>query len=172
MNRRSAGRHAAAGVLLGALIAALAGCTPAPIYTSKHRPPPPNVDRAPETPKPADRSRATTPPASGEEKFQVGQTLFGVASYYGPNFHGKRTANGETFDQNAMTCAHKSLPFGTMLRVTLIETRKTAVVRVNDRGPYVGDRILDLSREAARRIGLLELGTGEISATILSLGEE
>jgi len=94
--------------------------------------------------------------------------LEGQASWYGPGFHGRLTANGERYNMHDLTAAHKSLPFGTELRVTLIETGASVVVRVNDRGPFVDDRIIDLSREAARRIGLLEMGVGPVKILILS----
>jgi len=86
----------------------------------------------------------------------------GIASYYADRFHGRTTANGETFDMNDLTAAHKSLPFGTWVRVTNMENGREVTVRINDRGPYVGQRIIDLSREAAKVIGLIKPGTGEV----------
>ncbi len=88
---------------------------------------------------------------------------FGIASWYGPGFHGKRTASGETFDQNALTAAHCCWPLGLRVRVTLLSTRKSVVVRINDRmPPNKKGRVIDLSREAARRIGLIGPGTGRV----------
>ena len=84
----------------------------------------------------------------------------GVASWYGPGFDGKQTANGETYDQFAMTAAHKSLPFGTWVRVTSVATGAYVEVRINDRGPYVDGRIIDLSYAAAQKIGMD--GTAEV----------
>ena len=78
----------------------------------------------------------------------------GVASWYGPKHHGKTTASGQRFDQNALTAAHPSLPFGTQVRVTNLANRKQVVVTINDRGPYKGDRIIDLSRAAARKLNI------------------
>lgn len=101
------------------------------------------------------------------EAVPVGETFTGEASYYGPGFHGKKTANGETYDQDAMTCAHKTLPFGTILEVTLLSTGKSIEVRVTDRGPYKDGRILDLSVAAARQIGLIGPGVGEVRAKVL-----
>ena len=83
---------------------------------------------------------------------------FGVASWYGPHFQGRKTATGERFDMNLMTCAHPTLPLGTWLRVTNLKTRKTALVRVNDRGPVVDGRIVDLSYAAAQAVGLQGVG--------------
>ena len=82
----------------------------------------------------------------------------GAASWYGPGFHGKRTANGETFNTNALTAAHKTLPFGTQLRVTNERTGKSVVVRINDRGPYAHGRVIDLSKAAAEAVGISGVG--------------
>jgi rare lipoprotein A len=92
----------------------------------------------------------------------------GFASWYGPYFHGRMTANGEIFNENEMTAAHKSLPFNTLLQVTNLSNGKTAIVRINDRGPYVGDRVLDLSKAAALEIGSESSGVVPIKATILA----
>lgn len=92
----------------------------------------------------------------------------GVASWYGPGFHGKTTANGETYNQYAMTAAHKLLPLGTEIRVTHLENGKSVLVRVNDRGPFVDDRIIDLSRAAASRLEMMNTGTARVR--IQSLG--
>jgi len=85
-----------------------------------------------------------------------------VASWYGPGFHGKKTASGELYNMDAMTCAHKSLPFGTKLRLRNVENGKTAVVTVNDRGPFVRGRDIDLSRAAAGKLGIIGPGTGRV----------
>ena len=97
----------------------------------------------------------------------VGTVISGEASFYGPGFHGNKTASGEAYNQNAMTCAHKTLPLGTVLRVTLPQTGKQADVRVNDRGPYKDGRILDLSVAAAKQIGLAPLGVAEVEAEVI-----
>jgi Lytic transglycolase len=94
-------------------------------------------------------------------------TLEGSASWYGPRFHGRLTAAGETFDQNAMTAAHPSLPFNTYLKVTNLSNGKSVVVRINDRGPYVGQRSLDLSREAAQCLNSDRLGVVPYRAVVL-----
>ena len=78
----------------------------------------------------------------------------GVASWYGPKHHGKKTASGQPFNQNALTAAHPSLPFGTQVRVTNLANSKQVVVSINDRGPYKGGRIIDLSRAAARKLAI------------------
>ncbi|MBN1620680.1 septal ring lytic transglycosylase RlpA family protein [candidate division WOR-3 bacterium] len=85
-------------------------------------------------------------------------SLTGYGTYYGEAFHGKRTANGETFNMYALTAAHRTLPFGTLVRVVNLENSKSVVVRINDRGPVDESIIIDLSYEAARRIDLLSKG--------------
>jgi rare lipoprotein A len=87
---------------------------------------------------------------------------YGVASWYGKDFHGKPTSSGEPFDMYAMTCAHKIFPFGTRLRVTNIVNNKSVVCVVNDRGPFVEGRDIDLSYGAARKIKLVGIGVGEV----------
>jgi rare lipoprotein A len=86
----------------------------------------------------------------------------GIASWYGPDFHGKKTAAGEKYDMYGMTAAHKLLPFGTNVLVTNKENGKSAVVRINDRGPFVGNRVIDLTRTAAERIGMIAGGTAPV----------
>jgi rare lipoprotein A len=91
----------------------------------------------------------------------------GVASFYGSDFHGRTTANGEVFDMRRLTAAHRSLPFGTQVRVIDVSNGRSVVVRINDRGPYHGDRIIDLSRAAAVHLGIIDRGTAEVDLEIL-----
>jgi rare lipoprotein A len=95
-----------------------------------------------------------------------GTTRVGLASWYGPGYHGKRTSSGERFDQDALTAAHYNWAFGTRVEVTLLSTGKSVVVRINDRLPR-RDRVIDLSRGAARRIGLIGPGTGKVRLEVL-----
>lgn len=83
----------------------------------------------------------------------------GAASWYGPGFHGRRTANGETFNSGALTAAHRSLPFGSKVKVVNERTGRSVVVRINDRGPFHGNRIIDLSKGSAQAIGLSGVAT-------------
>lgn len=92
----------------------------------------------------------------------------GVASYYGRRFHGRLTANGERFDMNAMTAAHKTLPFGTRVRVTNPRNGRSVTVRINDRGPFIKGRTIDLSRGAAERIGMITSGHARVQLDIVS----
>ncbi|MEH6677543.1 septal ring lytic transglycosylase RlpA family protein [Phenylobacterium sp.] len=91
-----------------------------------------------------------------------GYNKVGTASWYGSQFHAKATANGETFDMNAMTAAHTTLPLPSLVEVTNLENGRKVVVRVNDRGPFVGDRIIDLSRAAARELGYESKGLAKV----------
>jgi rare lipoprotein A len=93
--------------------------------------------------------------------------LKGVASWYGDAHHGRRTASGEVFDQEALTAAHPSLPFGTVVRVTNVRNGKAVTVRVNDRGPVITGRIIDLSRAAARAIGSIASGVVPVRLEIV-----
>jgi rare lipoprotein A len=105
-------------------------------------------------------ANAAIAPTSGS-----GRSFSGMASFYG-NESGSKTASGQRFNQNAMTCAHRSLPFGTKLRVT--HGGSSVVVTVNDRGPFVRGRVLDLSTAAARAIGLTSAGVGRVTAEVVS----
>lgn len=91
----------------------------------------------------------------------------GVASYYGRRFHGRKTANGERFNMRAMTAAHKTLPFGTKVRVTNRRNGRSVVVRINDRGPFIRGRTIDLSRGAAEQIGMVASGHARVSMEVV-----
>ncbi len=94
----------------------------------------------------------------------------GLASWYGREFNGKKTASGEKFDMNGLTGAHKTLPFGTVLKVKNFDNGKIVTVRINDRGPYKGNRIIDLSYGAAKKIGMLQEGQAQVGIKILKKG--
>ena len=95
----------------------------------------------------------------------------GVASWYGPGFHGRKTASGERFDQNDFTAAHRKLPLGSEVKVTNLENGRSITVEINDRGPYAKGRVLDLSKAAARKLGMVENGVAKvrIEATVRQL---
>ena len=95
-----------------------------------------------------------------------------TASYYGKDFHGKKTSNGEVFNMNDLTCAHKSLPFDTILRITNLSNGKTVKVRVNDRGRFVVGREIDLSTAAAKKLDMMSTGTAKVKIEILKMGPD
>jgi rare lipoprotein A len=107
----------------------------------------------------------------------MASSQIGVASYYAEKYHGRKTASGEAFDMNRLTAAHRTLPFGTRVRVTNLSNGKSVTVRINDRGPFVQGRIIDLSRAAAARIDMVRAGVVKVKIDILegrtaSLGRE
>jgi rare lipoprotein A len=91
----------------------------------------------------------------------------GIASWYGAPYHNRRASNGEVYDMHAMTAAHRTLPLGTMVRVTDIKTGSSALVRITDRGPFISGRVIDLSRSAAEKIGIVQRGTAEVRIDVL-----
>jgi len=91
----------------------------------------------------------------------------GIASWYGPGFDGNYTANGEIYDMNGISAAHKTLPFGTIVRVVDLDTGRSVVVRINDRGPFVKGRIIDLSKGAAEKLGIIDKGIARVGLRIV-----
>ncbi|HYL32965.1 MAG TPA: septal ring lytic transglycosylase RlpA family protein [Stellaceae bacterium] len=95
----------------------------------------------------------------------------GYASWYGPHFNGKHTANGERFDMHALTAAHRTLPINSYVRVTNLTNHRSVVVRINDRGPYAANRIIDLSAEAARELGIRKGGVARVRIELMTADE-
>ena len=161
-------------LLVGTLGGVLAGCSSAPERIEA-----PVVQRDPSgipdaVPRVEPRSRSGNMDAytvRGRRYFtkddSTGHVERGIASWYGPGFHGRKTSNGEPYDMNAMTAAHKTLPLPTYARVTNLQNGKTAVVRINDRGPFHGRRVIDLSRAAATKLGVIGTGTAEVEVRAL-----
>lgn len=106
-------------------------------------------------------------PAQASDKVQALKTITGSASWYGGKFHGRTTANGERYNMNEMTAAHKTLPFGTKVRVTNQRNGQVVTVRINDRGPYAGNRVIDLSRGAAQAVGMIRQGVAPVKIEVL-----
>lgn len=150
------------GILIFTLML-LIECTPSPRFTS-------SPSRQTESRKKKPARKSNTPP-SLSSNFRVGQSFVGIASYYADDFHGKLTANGETFDMYGLTAAHKTLPFNTVVRVTNLENKKSILVRINDRGPFIPGRMLDLSYGAAKKLGVVTAGTAKIKIEIVELGD-
>lgn len=113
-------------------------------------------------------ARYTTRGSSATRVLKDVGPLEGMASYYAEDFDGKPTASGEKYDMHAMTAAHKTLPFNTMVRVTNVENNRSVIVRINDRGPFKGDRIIDVSYSAAKQLGLILNGTARVVLDIIS----
>ncbi len=148
------------------LCALILSCQPSPRFVRNGggRTSPPDV-----APNPTGDSSftSTVRPSTGKALL----TLEGVASYYAHDFHGKLTSNGETFDMHALTAAHRTFPFGTRILVTNLSNGKTVTVRVNDRGPFVDGRIIDLSMGAAKVIGSFQTGTAKVRLEVLQWGD-
>jgi rare lipoprotein A (peptidoglycan hydrolase) len=112
------------------------------------------------------------PPIAFDLEIENEPDLIGLVSWYGPGFHGRRTASGERYNMHAMTCASRSLPFGTMLELTNLSNGEKAVVRVNDRGPFYRHRILDLSLAAAKKLGFHRKGQTKVAVREISIDTE
>jgi len=127
---------------------------------------------APEIPPPADNAYVVNGRIYHRLDSAHGFVEQGVASWYGEPFHAKNTANGEIYNMHAMTAAHKTLPFGTMVLVKNLKNNRTTVVRINDRGPFCRERIIDLSRRAAEEIDMIGKGTAPVGISALGTDEE
>ena len=107
-----------------------------------------------------------------KNKFDKSKTTYtGISSYYGPNFHGKLTANGEVYDMYGLTAAHKEMPLNTVARVTNLDNGKSLILRINDRGPYIDGRILDCSYGAAKKLDFINEGTANVEIKIIEWGD-
>ncbi len=159
-------------LVLALLLSACSG--PEPRDGPGDRPVPPDTPDA--VPRPEPRSRYGNPPFYEVygRRYYVRETAEGyvergLASWYGRKFHGKRTSSGEPYDMYAMTAAHRTLPLPTYVRVTNLENGRSVVVKVNDRGPFHANRIIDLSYAAATKLGIAEKGTGLVEVRAISL---
>jgi rare lipoprotein A len=144
------------------LVALLAGCGEKKRRTAYVPPPPPTITTPAPRPAPPPPS---TPAPHGNEKVVYTET--GYASWYGPPYHNRKAANGEIYDQDALTAAHRTLPFGSIVRVTNLKTGESVVVTINDRGPFVENRIIDLSRAAAKAVNVWRPGTARVRLDVL-----
>ena len=130
--------------------------------------PAPRISPRPVPPKKDESATNSAPrPIHVDPHAKVIWSQVGWASWYGPNYHNKRGANGEIYDQNQMTAAHNMLPLNSIVRVTNLKTKQSALVRITDRGPFVGDRVVDLSMEAAKQLGIYLPGTAEVRLDVL-----
>lgn len=141
-------------LLLAVTLAVLfSGCVPSPRFTS------------------GDRETRTPVPAEYRGRSPI-LTIEGIASYYAHDFHGRTTANGEVYDMHSLTAAHKSFPFNTIVRVHNLANNRSVVVRINDRGPFIEGRIIDLSLAAAREIDMVETGITTVRLEVLEWGQQ
>ena len=142
-------------------------CTPSPRYRSNSKPSPTATKKQKQKNKKHNKKKK-----NNKSTFDKSKKVFrGVSSYYGPQFHGKLTANGEIFDMYGVTAAHKELPFNTTVRVTNENNGKSILIRINDRGPYVGNRILDCSFGAAKKLGFVGEGTAPVKIEVIEWGD-
>lgn len=128
-------------------------------------PEPPLADTAPAADEATPRGARLTLAMASRSAFRRREV--GVASWYGGKFHGRTTANGERYNMHGMTAAHRTLQFGTVVRVTNLANRRTVTLRINDRGPFIKNRIIDVSRGAAARLGLLETGVARVRVEVV-----
>ena len=132
------------------LILTLFSCISSPRYTSSYSP----------------------SSSSSLNKSYIGKKIIkGVSSWYGQDFHGNLTANGEVYDMYGLTAAHKTMPYNTWVRVTNLDNEKSLILRINDRGPYAKGRILDCSYGAAKKLGFVEVGTANVKIEVIEWGD-
>lgn len=148
----------------GFLVVALIGCASSPRFVEREK-----DSGAEKTNRSPEKTQSEKPVKVSTGKILL--TLEGVASYYAHDFHGKLTSNGEKFDMNALTAAHRTFPFGTKIRVTNLENNRSVMVRVNDRGPFIEGRMIDLSMGAAKEIDLVKTGTARVRLEVIEWGD-
>ena len=167
--RISSARRCSRALILGVALFVAAGCSHKQevVYT-----PPPPAPPAETAPAPAPPAAAPVPSLTADEQFvdthQPISSETGIASWYGPPYHNRVGANGTVYDENGISAAHRTLPMGSLIRVTNVKTGQSAVMRVTDRGPFVAGRILDLSIGAAKAVGLWRAGTGAVRIDVFS----
>ncbi len=169
-------RPAVASLACCTALLCIAGCShrtqvaytppPPPVVPPPRPAPPPVTASAAESPQPA----ATEPAMSPDEAIVSSRppiyTEQGMASWYGPNYHAHRGANGQIYDQNGISAAHRTLPMGSLIRVTNLQTGQSAIMRITDRGPFVPDRVIDLSIGAAKAVGVWRPGTAMVKIEV------
>ncbi len=130
------------------------------------------IDRRTPPPEKKEVKKEKSVPGAKIEKRESKEVQFGVASWYGGEFHGRATSSGEVYDMYQLTCAHNTLPLGTVVMVTNLENGRSLELKVNDRGPFVKERILDVSYAAAQMLGMWEKGTAPVKVEVVSLAIE
>ena len=148
--------------LLLALFILLAACGPRHVVTERRTP----------LPEKKEVTKESSVPETKLEKMDSKWVQYGVASWYGGEFHGRPTSSGEVYDMNQLTCAHNTLPLGTTVMVTNLENGRSLELKVNDRGPFVKERIIDVSYAAAQMLGMWAKGTAPVKIEVISLASE
>lgn len=175
--QRHSGVPLLAGLAATVVLALASGC--AHRRQRAYTPPPPPLESAPGQPAPGPapvaRERRPNPALTPDEEFVATHspifTETGMASWYGTVYNHRAAADGKIYDENELSAANRTLPMGSLIRVTYLRTGKSAIVRITDRGPFVAGRILDLSEGAARKIGMLRAGIGEVRMDVYSAPE-
>jgi rare lipoprotein A len=154
-----------------ALMLALAACSHKPTRVAvPAAPPPTGTAPAGETASEAAKAEIPKAPPAEVEVPEDAKPLFvetGIASWYGAPYHNRRGSNGEVYDMHAMTAAHRTLPLGSIVRVVNVDTKASALVRITDRGPFIEGRVIDLSKAAAEKVGMIQKGTAEVRLEVL-----
>jgi rare lipoprotein A len=163
-------RLAATGLSI-AFSVMLMSCASTPRFAEKETHTRSEEGRTKDEKKPKEDSKGRDDQRSKAASGKTLLSLEGVVSYYAHDFNGKMTSNGETFDMNDLTAAHRTFPFGTQVRVTNLENGKSVMIRVNDRGPFVEGRIMDLSMGAAKEIDLIKTGTTRARLDVVRWGD-
>jgi len=161
------GRHhrsyrAAYALTLSAVCLALAGCAAGNVASRSGNAQGVAAASPDETSAAPDKRTAPKRHAAAHVHHDAGYSAVGLASWYGADFHGRRTADGDTFDMHSLTAAHRTLPLPCTVRVTNLSNHRSVLVRVNDRGPFIGDRIIDLSAQSARVLGFYDRGLAKV----------
>ncbi|MDA0746738.1 MAG: septal ring lytic transglycosylase RlpA family protein, partial [bacterium] len=153
-------------VLIFCLLTLQTACVSRPRYRTHPPPEQPRTQTETEKPNAKNPNQTPAPPVSTKGAYQIG-----LSSYYAHKFHGRPTASGEIFDMNGLSAAHRELPLGTVIRVTHMGNGRSIELKVNDRGPFVEGRILDLSLGAARRLDMVEAGVAKVKIEIIKAVE-
>jgi rare lipoprotein A len=154
-----------------AVLTILTACSHKPQRAAVPAAPPPASAPAGEAPSDAAKGEAAKVTAPEIEILLDAKPVLvetGIASWYGPPYHNRRGSNGEIYDMHAMTAAHRTLPLGSIVRVVNVQTKASAIVRITDRGPFIEGRVVDLSKAAAEKIGMLQKGTTEVRIEVLT----
>jgi rare lipoprotein A len=160
-------------VLIFTLVLTLAGCGHKPATVAVSPAPPIEPSSSEQTSATASPPSKSAPQKAPQQETDIAPnappllTETGIASWYGAPYHNRRGSNGEVYDMRAMTAAHRTLPLGSIVRVTSLDTQSSAIVRITDRGPFIEGRVIDLSRAAAEKIGLVQRGTGRVRLELL-----